>query len=98
LSLAMLLMMQPRVLLLDEPAAGVNAVLIERQIQLLRELREEGRIIVLVEHNMELIADVCDRVIVLDAGEVIAEGTPAAIRADARVMQSYLGETVVEAS
>ena len=98
LSLAMLLMMQPRVLLLDEPAAGVNAVLIERPIQLLRELREEGRIVVLVEHNMELIADVCDRVIVLDAGEVIAEGTPTAIRADARVMQSYLGETVVEAS
>jgi ABC-type branched-subunit amino acid transport system ATPase component len=98
LALAMLLMAQPRVLLLDEPAAGVNAVLIERQIRLLRELRDEGRIVVLVEHNMEMIADVCDRVIVLDAGEVIAEGTPAAVRADARVMLSYLGETVVEAS
>jgi ABC-type branched-subunit amino acid transport system ATPase component len=98
LSLAMLLMLHPRVLLLDEPAAGVNAVLIERQIQLLRELRDEGRIVVLVEHNMELIANACDRVIVLDAGEVIAEGTPAAVRADARVMLSYLGETQVEAS
>jgi ABC-type branched-subunit amino acid transport system ATPase component len=92
LSLAMLLMAHPRVLLLDEPAAGVNPVLIERQIQLLRELRDEGRIIVLVEHNMDMVASVCDRVIVLDAGEVIAEGTPAAIRADARVMRSYLGE------
>jgi ABC-type branched-subunit amino acid transport system ATPase component len=92
LSLAMLLMAQPRALLLDEPAAGVNPVLIERQVQLLRELREEGRIIVLVEHNMEMIANVCDRVIVLDAGEVIAEVTPAAIRADQRVMRSYLGE------
>ena len=92
LSLAMLLMAHPRVLLLDEPAAGVNPVLIERQIRLLRELRGEGRIIVLVEHNMEMIANICDRVIVLDAGEVIAEGSPADIRADERVMRSYLGE------
>lgn len=92
LSLAMLLMAHPRVLLLDEPAAGVNPLLIERQIRLLRELRDEGRIIVLVEHNMEMIASICDRVIVLDAGEVIAEGPPAAIRADERVMRSYLGE------
>ena len=92
LSLAMLLMGHPRVLLLDEPAAGVNPVLIAREIALLRELRAEGRIIVLVEHNMDMIADLCDRVIVLDAGEIIAEGSPAAIRADARVMRSYLGE------
>jgi ABC-type branched-subunit amino acid transport system ATPase component len=92
LSLAMLLMAHPRVLLLDEPAAGVNPVLIERQIQLLRELRDEGRIVVLVEHNMDMIASVCDHVVVLDAGEVIAEGTPAAIRADTRVMRSYLGD------
>ncbi len=92
LSLAMLLMAHPRVLLLDEPAAGVNPVLIERQVELLLQLRKEGRIIVLVEHNMEMIANVCDRVIVLDAGEVIAEGTPAVIRANERVMRSYLGE------
>jgi len=97
LSLAMLLMAQTRVLLLDEPAAGVNPVLIERQIALLRALRDEGRIIVLVEHNMEMIANVCDRVIVLDAGEVIADGPPTAIRADKRVMQSYLGEPTAEA-
>ena len=98
LSLAMLLMAHPRVLLLDEPAAGVNPVLVERQVQLLRELRDEGRIIVLVEHNMEMIADACDRVIVLDAGEVIAEGTPSAVRTDERVMRSYLGESTLEAS
>jgi ABC-type branched-subunit amino acid transport system ATPase component len=94
LSLAMLLMAEPRVLLLDEPAAGVNPVLIERQIQLLRELRDEGRIILLVEHNMEMIASICDRVVVLDASEVIAEGTPDTIRADQRVMRSYLGEAM----
>ena len=98
LSLAMLLIGEPRVLLLDEPAAGVNPVLIARQVQLLRELRDEGRIIVLVEHNMEMIADVCDRVIVLDAGEVIAEGSPTQIRADERVMRSYLGDSELEQS
>ncbi len=96
LSLAILLMANPRVMLLDEPAAGVNPVLIERQIQLLRELRDAGCIIVLVEHNMEMIASICDRVIVLDAGEVIAEGTPASIRGDLRVMRSYLGDTALE--
>ena len=92
LSMGILLMAHPRVLLLDEPAAGVNPVLIERQIRFLRELRGEGRIIVLVEHNMEMVANVCDHIFVLDAGEVIAEGTPTQIRADARVMRSYLGQ------
>ncbi|MCB8878062.1 ABC transporter ATP-binding protein [Acidisoma silvae] len=92
LSLGMLLMGHPRVLLLDEPAAGVNPVLIERQINLLKELRAEGRIILLVEHNMEMVCGVCDRVVVLDSGAVIAEGDPDAIRRDERVMRSYLGE------
>ncbi len=92
LSMGMLLMGAPRALLLDEPAAGVNPALIARQIDLLRAVRAEGRIVVLVEHNMEMVADLCDRVVVLDAGEVIASGTPAEIRADHRVMRSYLGE------
>jgi ABC-type branched-subunit amino acid transport system ATPase component len=92
LSMGMLLMADPSVLLLDEPAAGVNPVLIEQQVAFLRGLRAEGRTIVLIEHNMEMVADLCDHVYVLDAGEVIAEGTPAAIRSDARVMRSYLGE------
>jgi len=92
LSMGMLLMADPRVLLLDEPAAGVNPVLIEQQIAFLSALRDEGRIILLIEHNMEMVANLCDRVYVLDAGEVIAEGTPAAIRQDATVMRSYLGQ------
>ena len=92
LSLGMVLMSDPRVLLLDEPAAGVNPVLIEREVAFLRSLRAEGRIILLIEHNMEMIADLCDRVYVLDAGEVIAEGTPEAIRQDEQVMRSYLGQ------
>ena len=92
LSLGMVLMSDPRVLLLDEPAAGVNPVLIEREVAFLKSLRAEGRIILLIEHNMEMIADLCDRVYVLDAGEVIAEGTPEAIRRDEQVMRSYLGQ------
>ena len=92
LSLGMVLMSDPRVLLLDEPAAEVNPVLIEREVAFLKSLRAEGRIILLIEHNMEMIADLCDRVYVLDAGEVIAEGTPEAIRRDEQVMRSYLGQ------
>jgi len=92
LSLGMLLMSDCAVLLLDEPAAGVSPVLIEQEIAFLRSLRAEGRIILLIEHNMEMIANLCDRVYVLDAGEVIAEGTPAQIHRDERVMRSYLGQ------
>ncbi len=92
LSMGMLLMADPQVLLLDEPAAGVNPVLIEQQVAFLAALRDEGRIVLLIEHNMEMVANLCDRVYVLDAGEVIAEGTPAAIRSDATVMRSYLGQ------
>jgi ABC-type branched-subunit amino acid transport system ATPase component len=76
LSMGMLLMEDPDVLLLDEPAAGVNPVLIEQQIALLESLRAEGRTILLVEHNMDMVASVCDRVYVLDGGEILAHGTP----------------------
>lgn len=90
--MGVLLMSDPKLLLLDEPAAGVNPVLIEQQVAFLRSLRDEGRTIVIVEHNMEMISSVCDRVYVLDAGSLIAEGTPAEIRANADVIRSYLGQ------
>ena len=92
LTMGMLLMSDPKLLLLDEPAAGVNPVLIEQQVAFLRSLRDEGRTILIVEHNMDMIASICDRVYVLDAGVVIAEGTPAEIRANADVIRSYLGQ------
>ncbi len=92
LTMGVLLMSDPKLLLLDEPAAGVNPVLIEQQVTFLRSLRDEGRTIVIVEHNMEMISSVCDRVYVLDAGSLIAEGTPAEIRANADVIRSYLGQ------
>ena len=92
LSMGMALMSEPQIILLDEPAAGVNPVLIEQQIAFLKAIAAEGRTVLLIEHNMEMIADVCDEVVVLDAGAVIARGAPASIRQDRRVMRSYLGE------
>jgi ABC-type branched-subunit amino acid transport system ATPase component len=94
LSMGMLLMADPDVLLLDEPAAGVNPVLIEQLIGLLKSLRAEGRTILLVEHNMDMVASVCDRVHVLDGGEVLAQGAPDEIRRNPQVVRSYLGELV----
>ncbi|WP_108659129.1 ABC transporter ATP-binding protein [Acuticoccus kandeliae] len=92
LSIAMAIMADARTILLDEPAAGVNPVLIEQQVGLLKSLAAEGRTLILIEHNMEMVADLCDQVVVLDSGQIIAEGTPAEIRGDARVMRSYLGQ------
>jgi ABC-type branched-subunit amino acid transport system ATPase component len=92
LSLGMLLMGDPQVLLLDEPAAGVNPSMIAPAVTLLRALRNEGRTLLLVEHNMEVIADVCDQVVVLSAGSVIARGSHDEIRRDASVIRSYLGD------
>jgi ABC-type branched-subunit amino acid transport system ATPase component len=70
----------------------VNPTLVAGEVTLLRALRDEGRAIFLIEHNMELVADACDTVVVLHAGQVIARGTPAEIRRDATVVRTYLGE------
>lgn len=92
LSIGMAMMADPKTILLDEPAAGVNPVLVRQQVELLRSLADQNRTVVLIEHNMDMIADLCDEVVVLDTGCVIARGTPAEIRRDARVMRSYLGQ------
>jgi ABC-type branched-subunit amino acid transport system ATPase component len=94
LSLGMLLMADAQVLLLDEPAAGVNPAMIAQTVTLLRALRDEGRTLLLVEHNMEVIADVSDQVVVLGTGSVIARGSYDEIRRDAVVIRSYLGEPI----
>jgi branched-chain amino acid transport system ATP-binding protein len=86
------LMIQPRVLLLDEPAAGQSDEETKAFEQLLRRLaHDDGLTILLVEHDMALVMDVCDRIHVLDFGEVIAAGTPEVIRTDPRVRDAYLG-------
>ncbi len=89
--LARALATKPRVLLLDEPAAGQDTDETDRFSQVLRDLAEDGLAILLVEHDMDLVMNVCDSVVVLDYGRVICTGTPATVRADVEVQAAYLG-------
>jgi branched-chain amino acid transport system permease protein len=84
----------PTLLLLDEPAAGLRQVEKQALAELLRALRDEGMTILLVEHDMEFVMGVTDRIIVMDFGEKLAEGAPADIQRDARVRDAYLGGVV----
>ena len=91
LELARALAARPSLLLLDEPAAGMNAEEIAALDDRIRELKRQGYTIVLIEHHMELVMAVSDRVCVLNFGRKIAEGTAAEVQADAAVRQAYLG-------
>ena len=94
LELARVLLTDPDVLLLDEPFAGVNPSLEERLLEHLHELREQGYTFLIVEHDMDLIMDNCERVIVMHQGSVLTEGTPEDVKADERVLEAYLGGEV----
>jgi len=85
------LMARPRMLLLDEPAAGLNDVETAELASLLRAVRNSGVTVMVVEHNMSLVMGVADRVMVLDAGSLVASGTPQEIRQNTRVIEAYIG-------
>jgi branched-chain amino acid transport system ATP-binding protein len=91
LELARALMSEPRVILLDEPGAGVNPTLLRSLVARIRELHAQGRTFVLIEHDMDLVTALCDPVIVLAGGRTLVEGPFEQVRRDPRVLEAYLG-------
>ena len=93
--LAQILMLDPKLVLLDEPAGGINPVLIERMGEMIRELNSYGKTFLIVEHNMPFVLGLCDPVLVLAAGACICHGHPDHIQRDPKVLDAYLGEAFV---
>ena len=92
LEIARALAVEPQIILMDEPAAGLNSQETLGLSQLIQRIRETGITVVLVEHDMELVMDICDRIVVLNLGRKLAEGTPREIQDNHEVITAYLGE------
>jgi branched-chain amino acid transport system ATP-binding protein len=91
LELARVLMSEPRIILLDEPGAGVNPTLMRSLVEAIKALRAAGRTFFLIEHDMDLVTELCDPVIVMAQGRTLMEGPFADVRRDPRVLEAYLG-------
>ncbi|WP_456698166.1 ABC transporter ATP-binding protein [Aeromicrobium sp. P5_D10] len=91
LEMARALMVDPELIMLDEPMAGVNPALKQSLLGHVKSLRDEGRTVLFVEHDMDMVRDISDWVIVMAQGQIVAEGTPQSVMADQRVIDAYLG-------
>jgi ABC-type branched-subunit amino acid transport system ATPase component len=98
LSIACAMMASPKLVLLDEPVAGVNPTMVVRIAKLLSLFRERGVTLLIVEHNMDFVMRLCERVIVLETGRLLADGDPASVRNDARVLDAYIGRAAPRAA
>ena len=96
LAIAGAMMANPKLVLLDEPVAGVNPTMVVRIANLLNLFRERGVTLLIVEHNMDFVMRLCERVIVLETGKLLADGDPTSVRNDARVLDAYIGRRVIQ--
>jgi len=85
------LISKPKVLLLDEPLSGLNAVMIDKMLKLIDNIKQDHKTVVIIEHNTEVVQNISDQITVLNFGEVIASGNPQAVMHDPEVISSYLG-------
>jgi ABC-type branched-subunit amino acid transport system ATPase component len=92
LEIGRVLAMDSKIILFDEPFAGLFPEVVKKIEQIIKELKAEGKTIVLVEHNMAIIRSLCDHLIVMDAGKLLSEGSPEKVLGERAVLEAYLGE------